>query len=188
VTPRDRRAVLLGGGAIAGAWLLLRAIPVGVHAVGRLRAHAIETQATVARAREVLAVTPSIKDSLSQVLNGIVALAPKLVEGKSPPEAQASLSGLLNAVAAQHGLKVMGLDPLPDSALGVLARVGVHAVLEGDLRELAGFLRAIETGDPVLTVPTLSISAPDPMSRAGIPEVLRLDLEVAGLFLPRGSQ
>jgi hypothetical protein len=188
MTARDRRAVLIGGGAIAGAWFLLRALPLGVHAVGRLRAHAIETQATVARAREVLAAAPSVKDSLIQTLNAIVALAPKLVEGKSPAEAQASLSAFLNAAAARHGLRVTGLDPLPDSAVGVLAGVGVHAVLEGDVREVAGFLRAIETGDPVLTVPTLSISAPDPMSRAGIPEVLRLDFEVAGLFLPRGSQ
>jgi len=188
MTPRDRRAVLIGGGAIAGAWLLLRGFPLGVHAVGRLRAYAIETQATAVRAREVLASAPSVKDSLSVTLSAIVALAPRLVEGRSPAEAQASLSGLLNAAAARHGLKALGLDPLPDSAVGVLARVGVHVVLEGDLHGLAGFLRAIETGDPVLTVPALSIAAPDPTSRGGIPEVLRLELEVAGVFLPRGSQ
>lgn len=188
MTSRDRRAVVIGGGAIAAAWLLLRAVPAGVQAVGRLRAHAIETQATALRAREVLAAAPSIKDSLAMTLSAIVGLAPLLVEGRSSAEAQASLAGVVNAVAGRHTLKVSSLDPLPDSGLGVLARVGVHAVLEGDVRGLQGFLRSVETDAPVLTVTAVSIAAADPRSRATVPEVLRLELDVAGLFLPRGNQ
>jgi type II secretion system (T2SS) protein M len=188
MTSRDRRAVVIGGSAIAASWLLLRALPAGVQAVGRLREHAIETQATALRAREVLAAAPSMRDSLAMTLSAIVGLAPLLVEGRSSAEAQASLAGLVNASAGRHSLKVSSLDPLPDSGLGVLSRVEVHAILEGDVRGLQGFLRSVETEAPVLTVTTVSIAAADPGSRAALSEALRVELDVAGLFLPRGSQ
>ena len=187
MTPRDRRALMLGAGVILGALFVLRVMPIGVRAVTRLRARARESLSTVARAQDLLARAPAVHDSLAQVLAAIVTLAPKLVDGQSSADAQASLSGLVNAAAGRHGLKVAGLDPLPDSAVGVFVRVALHATLEGDSQGLARFVRAVETGDPMLTIPALAVAAADPVGRAGAPEVLRLELDVSGYYLPRST-
>ena len=187
MTPRDRRAVIVAGGVILGAVLLLRVLPAGVRAATRLRTRASESLSTVARVRGVLRQGSAVHDSLTHVLNAIVALAPRLVDGQSSAEAQATLAGLVNAAAGRHGLRVGGLDPLPDSMVGVFVRVALHATLEGDGRGLVRFVRAVETGDPVLTIPALVVTAADPVARRGAPEVLRLELDVSGYYLPRGA-
>jgi hypothetical protein len=106
----------------------------------------------------------------------------------SSAEAQASLSALVSLAANRHGLKVARLDPLPDSSAGVFSRVTVHAELEGDVAGLAGLLRAVETSEPLLSVVSLAVSAPDPYARPNTPEVLHLEIDVSGYYMPRGSQ
>ena len=190
MTPRDRRALLVGGAAVFGALVMLRVLPWTVAAVGRLRERTAQQSAAASRARAVLAVAPAARDSLTRVLNAIVALAPQLVDVHSAAEAQASLSALVSLAANRHGLKVARLDPLPplpDSSAGVFRRVTVHAELEGDVAGLAGLLRAVETSEPLLSVVSLAVSAPDPYAHPNAPEVLHLEIDVMGYYLPRGS-
>ena len=187
MNPRDRRALVVGGAASTGTFLVRRELPWAVRSVLQLRERAEQQVATAARARAVLAAEPGARDSLAGVLNSIVALAPKLVEGRSSAEAQASLSGLVSLAASRHGLKVVRVDPLPDSAAGVFRRVVVHAELEGDVAGLAGVLKGLETSQSLLSVTSLGVSSPDPYSRAGVPEVLHLELDVSGYYLPRGA-
>ena len=187
MTPRDRRALLVGGGAILGAVFLLRAVPWTVRSVGALRVEAAERAETVARAQEVLAGAAATRDSLTRGLGAVVALAPRLVDGRTSADAQASLSGLVSLAATRHALRIMRLDPLPDStAEGVFNRVAVHVELEGDVAGLARFLGAVERGDPLLTLPALSVQAIDPVGRPNAPEQLKIEATVAGLYLPRG--
>lgn len=185
MTSRDRKALLLGGGTVALAILVLRVVPWAIRGVAHLRDQAGERQATAARAAAMIAGGAATRDSLSLILAAIVALAPDLVEGRSTAEAQASLSGLVSLLANRNSLKVLRVDALPDSTLGVFSRVGVHAELEGDATGLAGMLRSLETGQPLLSVPTLALTAPDPASRA---EALHIEVDVTGLYLPRGER
>lgn len=187
MNPRDRRALLVGGAVILGALVVLRVLPRTVAAVGGLRERTAQQSAAASRARAVLAAAPAARDSLERVLNAIVALAPQLVDVHSAAEAQASLSALVSLAASRHGLKVARLDPLPDSSVGVFNRVTVHAELEGDVAGLAGLLRAVETSEPLLSVVSLAVSAPDPYARPNAPEVLHLEINVSGYYLPRGS-
>ena len=184
MTPRDRRALVLGGAAIAALVLLLRIVPWSVRAVGHLRDEAVAQSGTVARARDVLSRTPEVRDSLGAVLAAIVGLAPQLVDGHSAADAQAGLSGLVTLAANRHNLKIVRLEPLPDSGVGVFSPVRVHAELEGDVRGAAELLRALETGDPLLTVTSLVIAAPDP---AATVEALHIEIDVAGYYLPRNE-
>jgi hypothetical protein len=121
-------------------------------------------------------------------LGGIVALARVLVDGHTTAEAQASLSGLVSLAANRHALRVVRLDPLPDSSVGVFNRVAVHAELEGDIAGLGGLLKTVESGEPLLSVGALSVTTPDPRSSGKAPELLHLELDVTGYFLPRGTQ
>jgi hypothetical protein len=187
MTPRDRRALVLGGGAILGAVFMLRAFPWAVRSVVALRAEAAERVETVARAQEVLAGVPATGDSLAQALGAVVALAPRLVDGRTIAEAQASLSGLVSLAASRHALRIARLDPLPDSASdGAFNRVAVHVELEGDIAGLMRFLGAVEVGDPLLTLPAVSVQATDPGGRPNVAEQLKIDATIAGLYLPRG--
>ena len=96
MTVRDRRAVLRGGAVVLAALVLLRALPWAVRSVAALRVRALEQQATLARAEEVLARELAIHDSLTQVLGQIVALAPRLVDGHTSAQAQAGLASLVS--------------------------------------------------------------------------------------------
>jgi Type II secretion system (T2SS), protein M subtype b len=172
---------------ILGTAVSIRGVPWVLGAWQRLR---MQTEAQVEnaqRARAILADQASVRDSLDRVLGEIVALAPQLVDGRSSAEAVASLSGLISLAASRHGLKVLRLDPLPDSATGVFQRVQVHAELEGDVAAVAGMLRAIETGDPLLSIGSLALTPSDPFSPKNTGEVLHIELEVAGYSLPRST-
>ena len=185
MTSRDRKALLLGGAVILGAVLVLRVIPWGVRSVLALRTRTLERVETLARARDALAAAPAQRDSLTLALGAVVALAPRLVDGRSAAEASASLSALVSMSASRHQVRLVRLDPLPDSAAGVFRRVAVRAELEGDVRGLTRFLRTIETGDPLLTVPALAVLAPDAQGRSPGPEALRAEVSIEGFFLPR---
>jgi hypothetical protein len=189
MTPRDRRALVWGGAAVLGAVLVLRVVPLTVRSVSALRTEAREGVQTLTRAGEVLAAAPATRDSLAQVLGAVVALAPRLVEGRTAAEAQASLSGLVSLAASRHAMRIVRLDPLPDSAGdGAFNRVAVHVELEGDVSGLTRFLGAGETGDPLLTLPALSVQATDPVGRPNAAEQLKIELTIAGLYLPRGTK
>lgn len=186
MTPRDRRALIWGGAAMVGAMLVLRVVPWTVRAVAALRVEAVERVQTVARANDVLAAAAATRDSLAQILGAVVALAPRLVDGRTAADAQASLSGLVSLAASRHALRIRRLDPLPDStADGVFNRVAVHVELEGDVAGLARFLGAVEKGDPLLTLPALSVQAVDPVGRPNTAEQLRIEATIAGLYLSR---
>lgn len=188
MTPRDRRALLVGAAAIVGGVLVFRFVPWAVRGVAGLRVRVEQQTQLASEASAVLAVAPAMRDSLGRVLGGIIALAPVLVDGHTTAEAQASLSGLVSLAANRHALRVVRLDPLTDSSVGVFNRVTVHAELEGDIAGFAGLLKTVEAGEPLLSIGTLAVTAPDPRSNGKAPELLHLELDVTGYFLPRGSQ
>lgn len=185
MTPRDRRALLLGGGAIVGVVLVLRVLPLAVRSVIALRAEAAERVETLARADDVLAGAPAVRESLVRALSAIVVLGPRFVEGRTPADARASLADLVSFAASRQALRVVRLDPLPDSTAGPFGRVTLRAELEGDIAGLTRFLKSIETGNPLLTVPALSVQASDPSGRPNAAEQLRIEATVSGLYLPR---
>jgi len=154
--------------------------------VSALRAEAEERVVMVARADEVLAQAPTIRDSLARAFAAIVALAGRFVEGRTPADAQAALADQVSFAAGRHALRVMHLEPLSDSTLGPFSRVALHVELEGDVAGLTQFLKTIETGDPLLTLPALSVQAVDPAGRPNAVEQLKIEATIVGLYLPRG--
>lgn len=188
MTARDRRALYLGAAVIFGVVLLVGVLPWATRSIARLRARAEQQSQVASSARALLAATPFVRDSLVRVLNDIVALAPKLVDGRSTADAQASLTALVSLAANRHDLKVVRLDPFPDSSAGVFRRANVHAELEGDIVGFTGFLKAIETAAPLLSIDALGVSVPDPRANPNTPEALHIELDVSGYYLPRGGR
>jgi len=140
---------------------------------------------TLARVEDLVAREPAVRDSLGDVVRGIVALAPDLVDGETSADAQASLSALLSMAANRHGLRVVRVDPLPDSTAGVFGRVALHAELEGDLAGATGVVGGLESGAPLLTLSNVAIDTPDPVPHPRTSEVLHVSFEVRGYYLAR---
>lgn len=180
---RDRRAVLWGAVIVGAAALSTRVVPVGVRAAGSWKDTLRERQETLLRTRALLTALPHLKDSLADLLPKVVALAPDVVEGRSPAEATASLTSLVGFAASRHGLRVVRMDPLADSSVGAFGRVSVHVELEGDVAGLTRLLRVTEAGEPLLTFDALSVDARDRSSRREAPEVLRVAVTIAAFYL-----
>jgi Type II secretion system (T2SS), protein M subtype b len=184
MTPRDRKVIVLGSSVVLAAVLALRVVPWSAkHA---LAAHAdLRERATLlARARDEVARAHLLRDSTEVLTRALVALAPKLLDGRTVAEATVDLSGRLNLAASRSPAKLERLDQLDDSTTsGRLARVRVRAALETDIRGMLAFLRAVDGGDAVLSVSDLRVVAPDPGSPDRAPEILKVEVTVSGWYL-----
>lgn len=190
MTARDRRALLLGGVAIAGAVLGLRVLPWAVRRATQAHAMLRERTTLLARTREEMASLPTLRDSAAVLSQALVALAPQVLSGSTPAEAGADLSGRMNLAASRAPAKVERLDPLPDSSGGgALGRVRVHAALETDVRGLIALIRAIDAGDEVLKLDELRVEAPEPGNAQRGPEILKVEITVSGWYIrPRATE
>ena len=96
------------------------------------------------------------------------------------------------AAGRQDERQILRLDPLSaggtSDTMGVFVRVQLHGEFEGDVAGAARLLRAIETSRTLLTVNSLGITASNPVSRSDRPEILNVELNVSGYFLPRATQ
>jgi len=190
MTARDRRALLLGGVAIASAVLGLRVLPWAVRRATQAHAVLRERTTLLARTREEMASLPTLRDSAAVLSQALLALAPQVLSGATPAEAGADLSGRMNLAASRAPAKVERLDPLPDSSGdGRLGRVRVHAALETDVRGLIALIRAIDMGDEVLTLDELRVEAPEPGTMQRGPEILKVEITVSGWYIrPRATE
>lgn len=190
MTARDRRALALGGIAVACAVLGLRVLPWAVRHATAARALLRERATLLARTRDEMASLPTLRDSATVLSQALVALAPQVLSGATPAEAGADLSGRMNLAASRAPAKLERLDPLPDSnGDGRLGRVRIHAALETDIRGLVALIRAIDGGDEVLTLDELRVETSDPGMASRGPEILKVELTVSGwYFRPRATE
>ncbi len=184
MTSRDRRALVLGSVTVAVGILLFRVLPWTARYAFAEAAGVRQRTALLARARADLAEASGLRDSAVALGQALVGLAPKILSGNSPAEAVADLSGRVNLAASRNQAKLERVDPLTDSTVaGRLHRVALRAAFECDIRGLVGILQALTFGKAALTVRELRVTAVDASSADRIPEVLRVDMTVAGWFL-----
>jgi len=184
MTSRDRRALLLGGLSVAIALLLLRVLPWTVRTALAAEAGLRQRAALLARARADLGEASMLRDSALQLGQALVGLAPKILSGNSVAEAAADLSGRVNLAASRNQTKLERVDPQTDSTVaGRLHRVVLRAAFECDIRGLVGMLQALTFGKAALAVRELRVTAVDAGSTDKNPEILRVEMTVAGWFL-----
>lgn len=149
----------------------------------RARTEAAERQ--LAAAREELAEAPFTRDSLGARAQRLVALAPRLIAGRTPAEAAADLSSLVTGLAAEQQVRVIRMNPLPDSGSPLFTRVGLRIDAQGDVGGLARWLSALEEGQRLLAVREIAVTAPEPTAPATRPEALHAELTIVGWAAPR---
>ena len=186
MTAQERRTAWVAGALVVSA-IVLRSVPL---AVGVMHAHAdrlaARTQA-LSRARALAWGLNATRDSLAHELARVLALAPALIEGGTQAEASASLSSTVGLLARDCALRVIRLDPGPESGTGPIRPVSAHLAFEGDVRGVAALLKALESRRPVLQVSRFALTAPDPLPRPLTAETLHVELDVTGWYLARGA-
>lgn len=188
MTERDRRALVCGGAVTVAAVVLLRVLPWTLRFARAAEATLHERAALLARARATLADASGLRDSAAALGVALVGLAPKILSGGTAAEATADLSGRVNLAVAGHQATLERVDPVPDSTrAGRLRRTTLQAAVACDIRGLAGVLQALELGKAALAVRELHVVAADPGSPDRQPEVLRVELTVAGWYLQAGD-
>jgi len=184
MTSRDRRALVVGGSVVIGAVFVLRVLPWSVRSALAAEAGLRQRAALLARARADLAEAGVLRDSALELSHALVGLAPKILSGNSAAEAVADLSGRVNLAASRSQAKLERVDPQTDSTVaGRLHRVALRAAFECDIRGLVGMLQALTFGKAALALRELRVTAVDASSVDKSPEVLRVEMTVAGWYL-----
>jgi len=195
LSARDRRTLAGGGLAVTVVLLLGKGVPAW-HAWERdSRASAAEVVADAARADQLLATYPALRDSLRARSARTLGIAPLVVEGDTPAAAAATLASFVSDAASDAGVKLGAVQPRSDGSGApstppqrpaqrhAFVRVSVHGDLTGDVVGLAQFLGDLERGPTLLAVRDLTISQPEPQAPTTRMEALHAEFTVVGLAL-----
>ena len=193
ISRRDRRALSLGIIAIVGGLGLARGVPAVRGWSTMSVASASEVVAEAERAHRTVKGASALADTMSARSARFVALAPSLLDGASVATASATLASLVSGAAAASNAKLGSVQLAPAAAARdssgtaprAFARVSVRASLTADVRGLSQFLLALERGPTLLSVEEISVTQAEPGAERTRPEILHVDLVVAGLALVR---
>ena len=188
---RDRRALSLGALAIIGTLAVARGVPALRHWSATSVASAREVVAEDQRAQLSVSGARTLEDTMTARSERFVALAPALLDGKSAATAGATLASIVSGAAAASDAKLGSVQLRADTATRdssgaarrAFTRVTVRASLTADVRGLSRFLLALERGLTLLSIDELSITQPEPGADGTRPEMLQVEIAVAGLAL-----
>ena len=191
MSARDRRALSFGAIAILVAVAVARGVPAIAAWSATSVVSAREVVAEAERAGRSVTGARALTDTMSARSARFVALAPLLLDGSSAAMAGATLASLVSGAAAASNAKLGSVQVGPGAVAGdssgkvrnTFARVSVRASLTADVRGLSQFLLALERGPTLLAVEEMSITQPEPAAERSRPEILQVDLVVAGLAL-----
>ena len=188
LSPRDRRTLLAGAAVIGAILLVFRGVPAWRRWDEGTRASAQELVDAAARARVEARALPAAADSVEARQRRLVGLAARLLDGRTPAAAGASLASLISGAAARANVTLGSVQVEPDTATGsTFVRVAVRGDATGDLPGLTRMLAQLEGGPELLDVRQISITQPDAGGPADRPEQLRLTFVVEGLAFPRAA-
>jgi hypothetical protein len=188
VRPKDRRALLIGAGIVAGAVLALRGVPAVWSALASRRETLSAQRELLARAEMDVLQAAVLEDSGAVIRNKVLGLAPRLLSGTREADATADLTLRLKQAARDNRMRIERTSSLPDSAgAGGLRPASLRAALEGDSRGTLGMLGALARGRVALTTTDLRITAANPAAAGAVAELLKVEVTVRGWYLPRAE-
>lgn len=187
LSARDRRTLLVGAIVVGTLLLVFRGIPAWRRWDAGTRSSAAELVDAAARARAESRALPAALDSIDARQKRLIALAPRVLDGKTPAAAGATLAGIVSGAAARAGVSIGSVQIQPDTASAgpMFVRVFVRGDATGDLPGITRMLALLEGGPELLDVREVSITQPDAGGPADRPESLRLEFTVDGIAVAR---
>ncbi len=188
MTPRDRRALLIGGAVAAAAVLFVRVVPTSVRTVGELRDRLAARRELLTRVRAQIQDAAGLGDSTQAIERAIAALGDRVLSGRRETDAAADLASRLNVAAARERVRVARSAAGADTAkAGRLRRVTLQASLEGDTRGTLGALERLEAEPAAITVSDARFTALDPGSPGTSPEMIASEVVIRGWYVAADS-
>ena len=188
IGPRDRRALLVGAGAVALV-LTARLVPTALRDLAAARERLAASELLLQETRTAIRDLPTLEDSARVLTARVAALASRLLDASSESAALAELSRRLGTVLDRHQARLVRLDQLPDSLIaGALCEVRVALGFESDLRGVAGLLQTLAEGAVLLVPERITVSAENPFAAPPEPERLQVELRLTAWYLPRGRR
>ena len=188
---RNRRALVYGAFAMVTTLAITRGAPALRDWSETSVASAREVLAEDERARRSTLAAPALADTMRVRSERFVALAPGLLDAKSASTAGATLASIVSGAAATSDAKLGSVQVRTDTmtrhssdaASRAFTRVAVRASLTADVGGLSRFLLALERSLTLLAIDELAITQPEPGADAARPEMLQIEIAVAGLAL-----
>jgi hypothetical protein len=181
---KDRRALVIGGGAVAAILVLGRGVPAWYRWQQSTRetARAIVEEARISvRAVKYAAAT---RDSVAVRRARADAAKPILLAAESHPASVAELTSLLGTLAQESNVRIGSMQVARDSTRPDGARlrhVTVRGEGAGDIAGITAFVFAVETQQPTLVFRQFAVSQSDPAATADKMESLRLEFTIEAL-------
>jgi type II secretory pathway component PulM len=183
--PQDRRALLLGGAALA---LMLGYSRVARPAFERLRereASLTEQRALLSRERALLAVAPSLPVKQKVAERALVAEDARLFAGDSVG-ATAELTAYVADVANEAGVRLASVEARAPSAQRGVTRLVVDARGEATWSKALGFVAKLESAEQLVDVTSVRIERGARGGPLGGASTVSIVVTVAGYS--RGAQ
>lgn len=188
LSPRDRRALVIGIASIAGLVIVGRIVPAWRAWEHAIVAQASEAARAAARGQVLARSARAIHDSLAARRARLTALAPTWLTGDSPAAAGAGLAALATRAATDASMTLGAVDIRTDSVgQNEFVPVHVHLSVSGDVQGLATLLAALDRGPVTMRVVSLVVQGGDPASPSQRAEMLHADLAVDALWRPNAA-
>ncbi len=137
-------------------------------------------QAYLARAGEITRNLETLRARYAEIRT-------QLVPGDTPTLAAASLQDTLHSLATEKGITIQSTQVMREETVGEFRRIAVRITVTGELRDLAGFLMAIEYGPRRLSIPFLEISRRGAVLRGQSARALAATIEVNAFLQGTGE-
>ena len=177
----DRKTLWVGVSIIGAIVLLGRGIPAWYRWQRDIRQEAVESAAEAMRSQYAVRNRPAIVRLLRTGEQRYDALGDVFVDGESATAAATALMSAVSDVAGESGMQMGALQPVIDSAELARQRVSVRGSAGADVRGIAHFLAAIESGMPFMAVREFTVTQPDVMAPGDRAESLRFDFVIEAL-------
>lgn len=187
MTPRDRRALLIGGAVVLATWVSVKVLPGAWHLRHQLQENVAAKSIRLDRLERDIAGLDSLEREAGRVRARLVGLAPRLLAARSHGEAGAELSVVLRTRAETAGARIGRITILPDSAgRGEPMEIRARIECETDAAGLEKLLALLASGDPVLVVGAVRVAAPAPRDRSAVMERLDASIDVGAWWMAGG--
>lgn len=187
MTPRDRRALLVGGAIVLSTWVSVKLIPRAWLFRQQLRENVASKATRLDRLEHDIAGLDSLEREAGRVRARLVGLAPRLLAARSHGEAGAELSVVLRTRAETAGARIGRITILPDSAgRGEPTEIRARIECETDAAGVEKLLELLASGNPVLVVSAVRVAAPAPRDRSEVMERLDVSIDVGAWWMAGG--
>lgn len=146
----------------------------------------------IANAKQTLERAPEAERSLAELQKRYREIVGRLVPGDTPTLAASTLQTKVSALAAENSVAIQTTQVLKDEAVGGFRQVQLRVTASGDLKNLAGFVSALEFGDLHVQVSFIELTRRGAAVRrrpgqAEGPRTVSATLQVAGIVQSSAS-